>query len=135
MRMHEFFAGLKPISTYGGVAGVSGVAPCGNTVNGHIPDKTVERNTGCNTSAQGVIKGVSIDVAVRGKAYGGIASYETLATPETPYLEEWQDYWREQFEERAAIMEFDGGMPRNKAELAAYENVILVNFRERRRTV
>jgi len=32
-------------------------------------------------------------------------------------------YWREVWEERAAIMEFDGGMDREEAEAAAYADV------------
>ena len=35
--------------------------------------------------------------------------------------ETWSDY--DQWEERAAIMEFDGGMTREEAEAAAYEEV------------
>ncbi|MCA9715502.1 MAG: hypothetical protein H6713_09200 [Myxococcales bacterium] len=32
----------------------------------------------------------------------------------------WPDDWREAWEERAAIMEFDGGLPRARAELEAW---------------
>ena len=32
----------------------------------------------------------------------------------------WPDDWREAWEERAAIMEFDGGLPRALAELEAW---------------
>lgn len=36
--------------------------------------------------------------------------------------EVWPEY--DKFEERAAIMEFDGGLPRIEAEAAAYERVM-----------
>jgi len=35
---------------------------------------------------------------------------------------------RDDFEERAAIMEFDGGLPRQEAEKKAYDNVIWLRF-------
>lgn len=31
----------------------------------------------------------------------------------------WPDLWRERYEERAAILEYDAGMPRHRAEAAA----------------
>ena len=37
----------------------------------------------------------------------------------TEWLETLDDDAREFFEERAAIMEFDGGLPRSEAEIAA----------------
>lgn len=32
------------------------------------------------------------------------------------YVLEWPEPWRSEYEERAGIMEFDGGLPRAKAE-------------------
>ncbi len=32
----------------------------------------------------------------------------------------WPEFWREAWEERAAIMEYDGGMDRARAELEAW---------------
>ena len=32
------------------------------------------------------------------------------------YLDDWPDDWRESYEERAAIMEYDGGLTKSKAE-------------------
>lgn len=37
------------------------------------------------------------------------------------------EYERELFEERAAIMEYDGGMTREQAELEAYKDVVKKN--------
>lgn len=37
------------------------------------------------------------------------------------------EYEKELFEERAAIMEYDGGMTREQAELEAYKDVIKKN--------
>ena len=33
----------------------------------------------------------------------------------------WPDKWRGMWDERAAIMEFDGGLTRDEADVAAYE--------------
>ena len=35
------------------------------------------------------------------------------------------DLEKEQFEERAAIMEYDGGLPRNLAEKRAFKDIII----------
>lgn len=38
----------------------------------------------------------------------------------------WSDEdWRAHFEERAAIAEYDGGLPRQQAEVGAYENCLI----------
>ncbi len=36
-----------------------------------------------------------------------------------PLIENWPEYWRELYEERAAIMEYDGGLDRVTAEIRA----------------
>ena len=36
------------------------------------------------------------------------------------------DYWREHFEERSAILEYDAGMTRHDAEQAAWDEVSLM---------
>ena len=46
---------------------------------------------------------------------------ETPATPGTPPYVYADDDWQELYEERAAIMEFDGGLSRPDAERAAHE--------------
>jgi hypothetical protein len=38
-------------------------------------------------------------------------------------LATWPAEWREDFEERAAIMEYDGNLPRAEAERLAFEDV------------
>lgn len=44
----------------------------------------------------------------------------TAVTPETPVTPNYDDIdWRDMFEERAAIMEYDGGFPRAEAEQQA----------------
>ena len=40
-----------------------------------------------------------------------------------PALDDWPPSWREAFEERAAIMEYEGGLSRNEAERRAAEIV------------
>lgn len=47
----------------------------------------------------------------------------TPATPVTPHNDYDDEYWQEMFEERAAIMEYDGGLPREEAEQLAKELV------------
>jgi len=46
-------------------------------------------------------------------------------TPATPaaLVASWPAGWREAWEERAAVMEFDGGLTRPEAEAAAVESV------------
>jgi hypothetical protein len=44
--------------------------------------------------------------------------------PGVPGAEELPEAWREFFEERAAIREFDGGLPRAEAEAAALADVL-----------
>jgi hypothetical protein len=44
-----------------------------------------------------------------------------LATAALSIVATWSESLREDFEERAAIMEFDGGMSRVEAEVAAWE--------------
>lgn len=39
-------------------------------------------------------------------------------------VESWPDDWRFRWAERAAIIEFDGNLSREQAELAAYDNVL-----------
>ena len=47
-----------------------------------------------------------------------------------PARDEWPEAWVEDFEERAAIMEFDGRMTRAEAERAA-ETCVRTRFRRR----
>jgi hypothetical protein len=52
-----------------------------------------------------------------------------LETDELPvYIEHWSREWREEFEERAAIMEFNGGMNRIEAETWA-ESIVRAFYR------
>jgi len=44
--------------------------------------------------------------------------------------EKFNDYWREHFEERSAIMEYDDGMTRHDAEQAAWDEVSLMILNE-----
>ena len=46
--------------------------------------------------------------------------------------EKLNDYWREHFEERSAIFEYDSGMTRHDAEQAAWDDVSLMIFRGER---
>ena len=48
-----------------------------------------------------------------------------------PHPADWPDNWREAFEERAAIIEHDGGMSKKKAEYVA-EWLVRVSARSRR---
>ena len=49
-----------------------------------------------------------------------LAGLAALAVRRVARLDE---YWRGEYEERAAIMEYDGGLPRQEAELAAYMDI------------
>lgn len=46
---------------------------------------------------------------------------QALATAVLSIVADWPESLREDFEERAAIMEHDGGMSRVEAEVAAWE--------------
>lgn len=47
----------------------------------------------------------------------------TPATPVTPHNDYDDEYWQEMYEERAAIMEYNGGLPRSEAEQLAKQLV------------
>ena len=47
----------------------------------------------------------------------------TPATPVTPHNNYDDEYWQEMYEERAAIMEYDGGLSRDEAERLAKQLV------------
>ncbi len=47
----------------------------------------------------------------------------TPATPVTPHNDYDDEYWQEMYEERAAIMEYDGGLLRDEAERLAKQQV------------
>ena len=47
----------------------------------------------------------------------------TPATPETPLNDHDDEYWQEMYEERAAIIEYDGGLPRDEADRLAKQLV------------
>ncbi len=122
MAMHDFFKGLKPVIA-SGVAGVSGVAPANNPSNHHIFTQSAERNTSCNTAARHEAEGVLTGVSTGHQANCRIPPYETPATPETP--DPFHDeYWHDFYEERAAIMEFEGELPRLEAERLANEWIL-----------
>ena len=117
--MHEFFEGLKPITTFRGVSGVAGVSDASKpSPNGHQA-QTSGRNTPCNTLSKGVNAGVLDGVAIKAEENRWSAAFETPATLETPTREILQ----EAYEERAAIMEFDGQLPRAEAEALAWQAV------------
>jgi hypothetical protein len=51
-------------------------------------------------------------------------SHDVSVTPETPATPDNDDaYWQEMYEERAAIMEYDGGLSRDEAEQQAKQLV------------
>ena len=51
-----------------------------------------------------------------------------------PTLDSWPEKWREAYEERAGIMEFDGGLPHAEAEKDA-ENRIRAAFLQQQKEV
>lgn len=116
MRMHEFFAGLKPVAGVHRVASVSGVANGENTSNIRHSSLSAEQNILCNTQHKNVFFGV----APTNEEIRDFTHEETLETSETPNL---TAYWQEAFEERAAIREFEGKFPRHMAEKFAYEDI------------
>lgn len=62
------------------------------------------------------------DLAGRLIETGKVRQLETLSV--SSWLEKLSDSEREIFEERAAIMEFDGGLPREQAEVEAIKRII-----------
>ncbi len=137
MGMREFFVGLEVPEHLRRVSGVACVAGGANplTVN------TITRAEYCNTSA--TLQGVGVVSAieevkhktpaiVRGSTPSGsnittilqlVATNKTPDTPETPDVRLVQE-WRERYEERAAIIEHDGGYLRREAEWLAMNDVL-----------
>jgi hypothetical protein len=87
-------------------AGVTGVAG-------------VTRNTDTHAALAPVLPIVSENT----KQSQGNVEAVTPATPVTPPNDHDDEYWEEMFEERAAIMEYDGGLPRSEAEQLAKQLV------------
>jgi len=57
---------------------------------------------------------------MRKRIAGNKAELLALLRGELPAAQaDWPEEWRERFEERAAIMEYDGGLPRPEAERRA----------------
>lgn len=48
----------------------------------------------------------------------------------TPFFGDRYEHWRDEYEERAAIHEFDGGLSRADAEHRAYAHVMKARRRE-----
>ena len=71
------------------------------------------------TGTHGTGGGVALLVAEKEKQAQPVTIPSTPATPGTPP----DEYWQEMYEERAAIMEFDGGVARAEAERLAKEQV------------
>lgn len=55
---------------------------------------------------------------------GKVRPSELLTLPITSWLEKLSDSERARYEERAAIMEYDGGLPREQAEVEAIKRII-----------
>lgn len=121
MKMHDCFAGLLPTIPQKGVTGVASVTPAART----IESNELAATNQCNTSTSAGVQRVSElpwqhlshtlpHGGVSGQAAENNGNYESVTpvTPETP--------WREHYEERAAIMQYSGGFPRDKAEVMAY---------------
>jgi hypothetical protein len=100
MSIAECFASIRAKA---GVTGVAGVPR--NTARPHAPVVVFPCDPGKTKQSQGNI------------AAG------TPATPVTPPNDYDDEYWQEMYEERAAIMEFDSGLPRDEAEQLAKQLV------------
>lgn len=96
MSIAECFASIRAKA---GVTGVAGVPR--NTATPHAPVGVFSCEPEKTKESQGYIASV------------------TLATPVTPSNDYDDEYWQEMYEERAAIMEFDGGLSRDEAEQLA----------------
>jgi len=99
----DYFASIRAKAGVSGVAGVP--API--------------RNTATPRAAAGVLP-ITPEKTLQSQC---IVEAATPATPETPPNGHGDEYWREIFEERAAIMEFDGGMQPAEAERMAQMEV------------
>jgi len=104
MPIHEHFAGLRDR------LGVHG-----------MPMEAMGCRRTVHTANTGAPLGVAMPENEKSSETQDDAGHETPATPETPYHAHDAHDWREMYEERAAIMEFDGGLPRLEAERLAYE--------------
>lgn len=76
-----------------------------------------------NTVILNAVAGVLPFALEKTKQSQSIIALATPVTPETPLGGHNAEYWQEMFEERAAIMEFDGGVPRAEAERMAQMEV------------
>ncbi len=66
-----------------------------------------------NTVTPRAMVGVFPAVPEKAKQSQADIALVTPATPVTPPDEHDDEYWQEMYEERAAIMEYDGGLPRD----------------------
>lgn len=137
MPIHDCFAGLFPEMSKKGVSGVSGVATTilHNQINNitetqmqntHNPQgvsgvATAKNETPETHSENGLHqKGVSTN-SIRNQCLTGT---ETPATPETPQ-NHYSQTCRDIFAERAAIMEYEGGLSRHDARAFAYADTFM----------
>jgi hypothetical protein len=104
MSIHECFAGLRDRL---GVRGVP-VMVLSLPLVGHTGNTTIS-------------SGVPALEKVKSHTLQCDKNVETPATPGTPPYVRTKEDWRDMYEERAAIMEFDGGLSRADAEHAANE--------------
>ena len=100
MSIADCFASIRAKA---GVTGVAGVPR--NTV-------TPRASTGVFPAVPEKAKQSQSDIAL-----------VTPATPVTPPNDHDDEYWQEMYEERAAIIEYDGGLPRDEAEQLAKQHV------------
>jgi hypothetical protein len=76
-----------------------------------------------NTDTHAALAPVLLMVSENTKQSQGNVDAVTPATPVTPLNDYDDEYWQEMYEERAAIMEYDGGLPRDEAERLAKQLV------------
>ena len=76
-----------------------------------------------NTGTHRTGNSVALPMPVKSEQSQPVTFPATPATPETPCNGHDAAYWQEIYEERAAIMEFDGGLARAEAERLAKDDV------------
>ena len=139
MAIRDCFAGLFPEMSKKGVSGVSGVATAGSGNQFNALAATPMRNTFNRTDVSGVspLKNETPETHQEtGHHQKGVAGNpirnqcligtETPATPETRQKHD-ALRWQHMRDERAAIMEFSGGLPRHDADTLAFADTFL-NF-------
>ena len=73
-----------------------------------------------------IINSLVLDDDRRKKLLKNLNGFVEKNTELSNNVDDWPEDWRDNYEERAAIMEYDGGLKRNEAEAQAEQRIRIV---------